>query len=160
MDAVPFIPRQDGQLVVGSIGRLDAMKGHDVLLRAIAQVEGTQAVILGEGEQRQALEQLAINLGISDRVNLLGWVDHPRAYLSAFDIVALPSRSEGFPLAIVEAMLAARPVVATRVGSVAEAVIDNETGLLVEKDDVQGLALAMQRLVDDPILRDRLGQRG
>lgn len=159
-EAIPFIPRTNEQLVVGSVGRLDAMKGHDVLLRAIAHVENIQVVILGEGEQRQTLEQLAINLGIGDRVHLMGWVDNPRAYLPAFDMVAMPSRSEGFPLAIVEAMLAARPIVATRVGSVAEAVIDNETGLLVEKDDVKGLALAIQRLVNDPILRDRLGQRG
>lgn len=160
IDAIPFIPRLNEQVIVGSIGRLDAMKGHDVLLQAIAQVESTQVVILGEGEQRQALEQLAINLGISDRVTLLGWVDNPRAYLPAFDIVALPSRSEGFPLAIVEAMLAARPIVATQVGSVAEAIIDNETGLLVEKDDVKGLASAIRRLVNDPDLRERLGQRG
>ena len=160
IDAIPFIPRKNGQLVVGSVGRLDAMKGHDVLLRAIAQIDQVRVLILGEGEQRQTLEQLALDLGICDRVDLLGWVDDPRAYLPAFDIVALPSRSEGFPLAIVEAMLAARPVVATRVGSVAEAVIENETGFLVEKDDVQGLALALHRLVNNPALRDRFGRRG
>ncbi len=74
--------------------------------------------------------------------------------------MALPSRSEGFPLTVVEAMLAARPIVATRVGSVAEAVIDGKTGLLVEKDDVAGLAAALRRLRDDPALRIRCGQRG
>jgi glycosyltransferase involved in cell wall biosynthesis len=150
----------DGQLVVGSIGRLDAMKAHDVLLRAIAQVEGVRVIILGEGAQRTSLEKLAVELGVSDRMTLLGWVDNPRAHLSEFDAIALPSRSEGFPLAVVEAMLAARPVVATRVGSVAEAVIDGETGLLVDKDDVAGLAAALRRLRDHPALRDRLGHRG
>lgn len=73
--------------------------------------------------------------------------------------MALPSRSEGFPLTVVEAMLAARPIVATRVGSVAEAVIDGETGLLVEKDDVAWLAAALRRL-RDAALRIRAVQRG
>jgi glycosyltransferase involved in cell wall biosynthesis len=148
------------KLTIGSIGRLDAMKGHDVLLRAIASVEGVRLVILGEGDERVNLERLAIELGISDRVDLLGWVENPRAYLPQFDLVAQPSRSEGFPLAIVEAMLAARPVVATRVGSVAEAAIDGETGFLVDKNDVVGLATALRRLRDNPDLRWRFGQRG
>ncbi|MDF5717200.1 MAG: glycosyltransferase [Rhizonema sp. NSF051] len=81
-----------------------------------------RVVILGEGGQRAALEKLAAELGVSDRIQLLGWVDNPRDYLPEFDIFAIPSRSEGFPLAIVEAMLAARPVVETRVGSIPKAV--------------------------------------
>ncbi len=155
----PLCP-SDGRLVVGSVGRLDAMKAHAILLGAIALVEGVCVVILGEGEQRAALEQLAIELGIRDRVDLPGWIDQPRVHLPNFDLFVLPSRSEGFPLAIVEAMLAARPVVATRVGSVAEAVIEGETGLLVEKNDVAGLAAALRRLRDDPVLRERMGQKG
>jgi len=147
-------------LVIGSVGRLDAMKGHDILLRAVAQLDGVQVVILGEGGQRTDLEKLADELKVSDRLDLPGWVDNPRAYLPQFDIFAMPSRSEGFPLAIVEAMLAARPVVATRVGSVAEAVTDGETGLLINKDDVEGLTAALRRLRDDPALRIRLGERG
>lgn len=157
-EPTPLI-RADGQLVVGSIGRLDAMKAHDVLLRAIAQVEGTRAVILGDGDQRTALETLAVELGVSDRFNLIGWVDQPRAYLSEFDIVAMPSRSEGFPLAMVEAMLSARPIIATRVGSMPEAVIDGETGILIEKNDVEGLVRALQRLQGDSLLRLHLGRQ-
>lgn len=160
----PFMNRgargTDGQIVIGSIGRLDAMKGHDLLLRAIAQLEGVRVVILGEGGQRTALEKLATELGVSDRVEFPGWMDNPRAYIPQFDIFAMPSRSEGFPLAVVEAMLAACPVVATRVGSVAEAVSDGETGLLVNKDDVEGLTAALHRLRDDAALRIRLGQCG
>jgi glycosyltransferase involved in cell wall biosynthesis len=155
-----FNIRTDGQIVIGSIGRLDAMKGHDILLQAIAQLDGVRVVILGEGEQRTALEKLAAQLGVSDRLQLLGWVDNPHAYLSQFDIFAMPSRSEGFPLAVVEAMLAALPVVATRVGSIAEAAIDGETGLLVDKDDVEGLRFALRRLRDDSALRIRFGQNG
>jgi glycosyltransferase involved in cell wall biosynthesis len=156
----PLFTGSEKSLVVGSFGRLDAMKGHDLLIRAIAQVEGVQVVIFGEGGQRAVLEKLANELGVSDRVSLLGWVDNPRAYLPQFDIFAMPSRSEGFTLAVVEAMLAGLPVVATNVGSVPEAVIDGETGLLVKKDDVDGLVLALQKLRDNPSLRSSLGQRG
>lgn len=152
--------RPDGTLVVGSVGRLDLMKAHDVLLRAIAQVDGMRVIILGKGEQRPALEKLAAELGVSDRVELPGWVNNPHAYWPELDAVALPSRSEGFPLTIIEAMLAARPVIATSVGSVAEAVVDGETGFLIEKDDVNGLAVALRRLRNDPALRNRLGQQG
>ncbi len=152
-------PQPAGQsLTVGSIGRLDAMKGHDLLLRAIAQVEGLRLVILGEGGQRPVLEQLAQELQITDRVFLKGWVDQPRHFLPSFDLVALPSRSEGFPLVMVEAMLAARPIIATRVGSVPEAIISGETGLLIEKDDLAGLVEALKQLRDRPDLRQHLGQ--
>ena len=156
----PPSARPNGEMMVGSVGRLDLMKGHDVLLNAIAQVEGVRVVILGEGSQHETLDHLAAELGVSDRVELRGWVDNPREYLQEFDVIAMPSRSEGFPLAIVEAMLAARPVVATRVGSVAEAVLDGETGFLIDKDDVAGLATVLHRLRDNPELRIRLGHRG
>lgn len=159
-EPAPWPERPAGQLFVGSIGRLDAMKAHDVLLQAIAQVDGVYCAILGDGDQRLALEQLADELGIRDRVELRGWVEHPREFLGEFDAIVQPSRSEGFPLAIVEAMLAARPVVATRVGSVAEAVLHQETGLLMDKDDVGQLAMALRRLRDQPELRQRLGNRG
>ncbi|MGG6237771.1 glycosyltransferase [Nodosilinea sp. AN01ver1] len=152
--------RKDHRLMIGTVGRMDAVKAHDILLRAIAQVEDAYLIIWGDGAERDALEQLVQDLRIGDRVSLPGWSNTPRAHLPNVDIFALPSRSEGFPLAIVEAMLAARPVVATRVGSVAEAVIEGETGLLVEKDDVMGLVKALRRLQGDAALRDRLGQRG
>lgn len=158
-DSQPVQQRSNSSMMVGSIGRLDAMKAHDILLRALAQVENVQAVILGEGDQRAYLEQLAIDLGICNRVQLPGWVDHPRSYLAKFDVVAMPSRSEGFPLAMVEAMLAEKPVIATRVGSMPEAIVSDETGLLIEKNDIDGLAKALKQLRDQPELRTKLGQK-
>jgi glycosyltransferase involved in cell wall biosynthesis len=106
------------------------------------------------------LERLADELGVADRVDLPGWADAPAAALATFDVFCLPSRSEGFPLSIVEAMLAELPVVATRVGSVAELVVDGRTGLLVERDDVDGLTAALSRLRDDAGLRSRFGAAG
>ncbi len=88
-----------------------------------------------------------------------GWVENPRSRLPEFDVLVMPSRSEGFPLAMVEAMLAARSVIATHVGSMPEAVIDRETGILIEKNDVTGLAKALKQLRDDPQLRLHLGKR-
>jgi glycosyltransferase involved in cell wall biosynthesis len=86
-------------------------------------------------------------------------VDNPRSYLPKFDVVAMPSRSEGFPLAMVEAMLAAKPVVATRVGSIPEAIITGETGILIEKNDISALAQALQQLHDNPQQCQSLGER-
>lgn len=145
-------------ITVGSVGRLDAMKGHDGLLRAIAPLQGVNLVILGDGEQRNALKQLATELGLGDRLQLPGWVNHPSAWLPHFAIFAMPSRSEGFPLAMVEAMLAGCAIVATRVGSMPEAILPGQTGLLVEKDDIAGLTAALRQLQNDAALRSHLGQ--
>jgi len=146
-------------LQIGSIGRLDPMKGHDLLLRAIARVERTRLTIVGEGAYRSQLEQMAAELGLGDRVQMPGWIERPQHHLPTFDVIAQPSRSEGFPLAMVEAMLAARPVIATRVGSVPEAITDGKTGLLIEKDDVESLVQALRRLRDQPDFRLQLGQQ-
>lgn len=156
---VPPLPSTNDHITLASVGRLDAMKAHDVLIQAIAQVENVSAFILGDGELRTELSNLAEQLGVRDRIQFLGWVDNPRDYLAKCDGFVMPSRSEGFPLAMVEAMLAARPVIATRVGSMPEAVIDGETGLLIEKNDVAGLAAAIRHLRDRPDLRQQLGEQ-
>lgn len=151
--------RPMGEMVVGSVGRLDAMKAHDILVRAIAKVAGVRLIILGEGAERANLTQLALELGVSDRMELPGWVEQPRTYLSQFDVVVLPSRSEGFPLAMVEAMLAGRPLIVTSVGSMPEAIREGDTGLLVAPNDVEGLSQALTALRDQPALRQQMGER-
>lgn len=150
---------KDGLLVVGAVGRLDPMKGFDVLLRAASRLNDIQVVIVGEGDERPRLEQLAAEQGVGSRVLLPGWDDNARNWLSSFDVFALPSRSEGFPLALLEAMFAGLPIVASRVGSVAEVITEGETGLLVESGDVQGLVEALARLREDPALRERLKEK-
>jgi glycosyltransferase involved in cell wall biosynthesis len=159
VEPLELLPHPNEDLIVGNIGRLDAMKAQDVLIRAIAQVERVQAFILGDGDQRHALEALANDLGVGDRVHFLGWVDNPRSYLSKFHLIVMPSRSEGFPLAMVEAMLAARPVIATRIGSMPEAIIPGKTGILIEKNDAVGLAEALKQLRDNPGQRLSLGKQ-
>jgi glycosyltransferase involved in cell wall biosynthesis len=138
--------------VVGTVGRLVSQKGHETLVRALVELPGVTAVIVGEGPRRSFLEQLADRLGVRDRLVLPGWDDRARRYLPLFDVFALPSRFEGFPLSILEAMLAGVPVVASTVGSIAEAVEHEATGLLVPPDDPSALAAALRRLLDDPAL--------
>jgi glycosyltransferase involved in cell wall biosynthesis len=149
----------DGRLVVGSLGRLDGQKAYDVLLRAAARLPDVDVEVVGDGADRDALLALAETLGTADRVRLPGWSDAARSALARFDVFCLPSRVEGFPLSIVEAMLAGLPVVATRVGGVPEAVADGKTGLLVPAGDVEALTDALSRL-RDPGLRSSLGAAG
>jgi glycosyltransferase involved in cell wall biosynthesis len=146
--------------VIGAIGRLEPQKGFDVLLRALGEVPQAFAVIVGDGEQRNELRALADSLQIQDRVRWIGWRDDRRSYLPWFDVFVLPSRFEGFPLALLEALLAQKAVVATDVGSVAEAVLHDQTGLLVPSEDPRALAHSIARLLEDDALRTRLGQAG
>jgi len=154
-------PPSSDRPVVGCVGRLDSEKAYDTLLRALPDVEA-EVVLVGEGPERPRLEGLADELGVADRVQFVGWSDDPGALLRTFAVFCLPSRpgTESFPLTILEAMLSGLPVVATSVGSVAEAVLDGETGLLVPPDDPAALAAALRRLLGDPALRAAMGRRG
>ncbi len=143
--------------VVGAVGRLHRHKGLDVLIRAVAQLPDVRLVLVGDGPERGALERLADALDMRARLTVTGWTDEPRTYLPSFDVVALPSRLEGLPLALLEAMLAGRAVVATDVGSVSDAVVDGKTGLIVPVDAPEAMAAALRRLRNDAGLRIRLG---
>ena len=149
-----------GGPVIGAIGRIERQKGFDVLIRALARIDHGSLVLVGDGSERGALEELVRTVGVADRVVWAGWNDDARSYLGSFDVFVLPSRFEGFPLALLEALLARSAVVATDVGSVAEAVFDGETGLLVPPEDPVALAHAIERLLVDADLRRGLGERG
>jgi glycosyltransferase involved in cell wall biosynthesis len=144
--------------VIGSIGRLSPEKGLDVLLRALVDLPGVTAVLVGDGPERDALKRLALELGVADRTIFTGRVPESRVYFPVLDVYVLASHSEGLPLALVEAMLASRPVVATDVGSVPEAIADGETGLLVPPNDADALARAVRSLFDDPARAAALGE--
>jgi glycosyltransferase involved in cell wall biosynthesis len=146
--------------IVGTVGRFEPQKGFDIFIRALRDVPHATGVIVGDGTQREELHALARRVGIEDRILWFGWSEDRRSYLPWFDVFVLPSRFEGFPLALLEALLAERAVVATDVGSVAEAVLDEESGLLVPSDDPDPLAGAIIRLLGDDALRRRLGARG
>jgi glycosyltransferase involved in cell wall biosynthesis len=138
--------------VVLAVCRLEPQKGLDVAVRALPEIRTRQPdavlVVLGEGPQREQLERLARKLDVP--VFLPGRVPDVAAWLGRADLLVHPARWEGFGLALLEAMLASLPVVATRVSSIPEIVVDGETGLLVPAEDVAALAAAVSRVLDDP----------
>jgi glycosyltransferase involved in cell wall biosynthesis len=103
---------------------------------------------------------VARELKVADRLNVTGWVSDAPRRLDEFDVFALPSRWEGMPLSILEAMHAGLPVVATDVGSVAEVVVDGDSGYVVAPGDLAALTDRLQRLLGTPALRHSMGERG
>lgn len=141
------------------VGRLSVEKGLPILFRSIAQLNASnctvELVLMGDGEDRAYLERLARDMGISEQITFLGFVDQKTIAetLKNSDIFVLPSFAEGIPVALMEAMAIGLPVIATAVGGVSELVVDHETGLVVHASDVQGLAAAISEYVDDYNLR-------
>ncbi|MCS6922781.1 MAG: glycosyltransferase [Fimbriimonadales bacterium] len=149
-------------IVVAHVGRFVAVKNHALLLRAFARLRSELPLYLwlvGDGELRAAMEQLAQELGIAARVRFWGIRADAPAIINAADIFAFSSTHEGFGLAVAEAMAAGLPVVATAVGGVPELVEHGVSGLLVPNEDEDALVQALQRLVDDPALRQAMGAR-
>ena len=138
--------------VVGSVGRLVAVKNYSMLIRAFAMLQRADArlVLAGEGPERGALEQLAAELGVAPRVHFLGHRDDVALVLAALDLFALPSRSEGMSNTLLEAMAAGRPVVATRIGGNPEIVRDGLDGELLPSDDAPAFADALGRFALQP----------
>jgi glycosyltransferase involved in cell wall biosynthesis len=155
------IGRQD--LVIGTLGRLAAVKGQQDLVRAfsvlLSVVPEARLLLVGDGEQEVALRSLASDLGVISRCVFGGWRQDVGDVLRAVDIFALPSHNEGMGKALVEAMYLGCPVVATNVGGIPELITDGVEGLLVAPRDPASLAEALQRLVADVALRQRLGSR-
>jgi glycosyltransferase involved in cell wall biosynthesis len=146
---------------VVSIGRLALPKDFGTLLRAVALLPpGTvRLTLLGDGPLRPSLERLAAELRLEDVV-FAGEVEDVRPYLAAADVFVLSSTSEGMPISVLEAMAAGRPIVASNVGGIPEAVVDGATGFLVPAARPDQLADALRQLLEDGDLRRRLGEEG
>lgn len=147
--------------VVASIGRLAAEKGIPTLLSAFARIGETDAsarlVLLGDGEERAALETQARELGIAERVLFAGERRDVRELLPGFDVVASSSLGEGLPLSLLESMCAARALVWTDVDGLSSIVRDDQEALLAPVNDPDAFTAALARAVQDPDLRARLG---
>jgi len=140
--------------VIGNIGRLSREKGIDVLLNASQNFVRPglkyKLIIVGDGPERQYLEDLTSQLHINENVVFVGVTDNVKKFLALFDLYVQPSRSEGLPIAILEAMSAGIPTIATDVGGVSYAVKNLDTGILIPPEDDHALAAAILALMDDP----------
>ena len=159
---VETIRRRYGERLVLAVGRMVGYKGFEHLVAAMAQVRGT-LILIGTGPLRDALERQARDAGLAERVCFLGNVSDIAPFYHAADVFALPSvaRSEAFGLVQLEAMACGKPVVNTRLPTgVVHVSPDGVTGLTVPPGDPGALAGAINRLLDDPALRSRLGRAG
>jgi len=166
-DAVPRPARNPGEFLVTTVGNIRPVKGHDVFIRAAAtivqQFPKVSFSIAGdviEPTYLAELQTLIRDLDLVKHFRFEGSVTNLRQHLAAADIFVLPSRSEGFSNAIIEAMASSLPVVATDVGGNGEAVKDGITGFLVPPEDPDALAAAILRLLSDPFKAKAMGAAG
>lgn len=147
--------------VIGIAARLDPLKDHITLFHAFAKLApaapAPHLVCVGDGPMRRELTDLIRTLGLQDRVHLIGTLTPTINVHQLFDVSVLCSTTEGFPNAVIEAMAAARPVVATRVGGIVDAIEDQETGMLVAPSDADALAAALAQLLGAPDRARALG---
>lgn len=150
--------------VVGILAALRPEKNHELFLRGAAQIlvnhPGARFLVVGDGPRRSELESLAARLGVADAVKFLGSRSDVPELLAAIDVLALTSHNEASPVSILEALSCARPVVASRVGSVAETVVEGETGLLFPAGDEAAYVSAVNCLLNNAEIRQRLGAAG
>jgi glycosyltransferase involved in cell wall biosynthesis len=154
-EALRQIPDTDAQLfkrrfTIGTIGRLSAEKGYDHLIAALGMVRSedidAQLVVIGEGEQRHRLVRLVQRLKLNDHVFFIGYRANARSYIPLFDAYAISSLTEGLPITLLEAMQAGTPVVATRVGGIANVLDGGRAGILVDSADPRSLADGLIKL--------------
>ncbi len=165
--ARPAVGQNDSRVVIGTVGHLAPIKGHDVFVRVAALISAyrkdVQFVIIGEDkspemDHRKSLESLVAGLGLNGIVTMPGWHDDMPAMLSSLTVFVSAARSEPFGLAIVEAMAAGLPIVATASEGALEIIEDGYTGKLVPVEDHEALAQAINTLLDDPAERSRLAR--
>lgn len=152
--------KESGHRVVGYIGQLIQRKGLDILLKAVAKLDWPhlRVAIVGEGEERKSLEGIANSLGIENRVRFFGFRNDRMEFLKGLDAFVLPSRLEGIPRCLMEAMAARIPVVASDTPGCADLIHDEETGLLFRTDDVDSLVKKLRRMLEDDVARARIEQ--
>jgi glycosyltransferase involved in cell wall biosynthesis len=154
----------EGEKVVGVVGSLYPAKGHRYLLAAVQQVLKTSphviVLIIGRGELESPLKEEVKRLGLSQQVRFLGFRNDIPALLALMDVFVLPSLSEGLSIALLEAMSAGKPVLATDVGGNPELVVDGETGFLVPPREAEALAARLLLLLNDKDQARRLGEKG
>ena len=162
-DAInPYVlaSKNSGKFILGYIGQLIARKGLEVLLKALKNVKNIdwELYLVGEGEQRGELQQLCQNMGIADYVHFVGFRQDRLEFLRGFDVFVLPSRLEGIPRCLMEAMAANVPIIASNIPGCNNLVAHEKTGLLHKLDDHHDLTRHIQQLMVSKILRKSLSE--
>ena len=158
-DAIPGLSKTPGELVIGTLAGLRAVKNLPRLVRAFAAMQSkARLVMVGEGPECERIVAEARRLGVAGRLHLPGFLPDPARYIGLFDIFALSSDSEQFPISLVEAMAAGLPAVATNVGDICGMVAEDNRPLIVEKEDEAAFAAALDALVERPDLRAAIGR--
>jgi glycosyltransferase involved in cell wall biosynthesis len=152
----------DSTFVCLYVGRLEAVKGLRILLNAVARLKEsvgrpTRVFLAGDGSERAALESLCQSLNLTETVTFLGERSDVRELLNMADVFVMTSRTEGLPMALIEAMAASLPCVATAVGGI-PAVLSDDAGILVPPDDPDAVAQALTRVAGDDLLRRQLAE--
>jgi len=158
-EAIPGLDPRPGEVVIGTVAGLRAVKNLPRLVRAFARMNHKAAllVIVGEGPESERIAAEARARGVAARVLMPGFLADPARWLGHFDIFALSSDSEQFPISLVEAMAAGLPAVATAVGDVGAIVAPDNAPLIVEPEDEAGFAAALDSLAEQPQLRRAIG---
>jgi glycosyltransferase involved in cell wall biosynthesis len=146
--------------VIAAAGRFVTRKGLDMAIRAVARVPGAILWLMGDGEERQALEALVQAEGVADRVRMLGWVDEPVHHFASADVVLFPSRHEPLGNVVLDAWQAGMPVVATRSEGPGWFIRDGTDGIMADIDNLDAMVAGLAALQDDPALRARYAQAG
>ncbi|MFA5389286.1 MAG: glycosyltransferase family 4 protein [Candidatus Omnitrophota bacterium] len=160
-------PRENsGTVNIGIVGRLVPIKNHKMVLDCACMIKknarsnAIRIIIVGDGELKKELVRYIEELGIKDMVEFRGWVKDLKAIYEELDIAVLTSLNEGTPVSLIEAMAAARPVVATKVGGVSDIVEDGKNGYLAESEDAEEFSKKLSDLIKDPEKRRKFGEYG
>jgi glycosyltransferase involved in cell wall biosynthesis len=146
-----------------SVGRLEKVKNQELLIQAIyaLQTHDIRLILVGDGSERSNLEALIVELGLQEKVMITGFVSEPERYLAKADLFVLPSLSEGFGIAAVEAMLCAVPCLCSKVGGIPEFITEGETGWLFDPSNPEELTQKLQTIINlDPVELAKIGSKG
>ncbi|MCK4257796.1 MAG: glycosyltransferase family 4 protein [Halanaerobiales bacterium] len=152
-----------GKLIIGAIARFETTKGINFLIDAYSSIQekypSLHLVIVGSGSKETELKNQVNQLNLNDKITFTGYQKNVHDYLHIYDIFVIPSLHEAHPLVLMEGMGHDKPIIATEVGGIPEVIEDGKNGLLVPPSNSNALAKAIQKLLDDPILRKNIGEK-
>lgn len=150
----------ENAVIIGMVGRLSYQKAPDVFIKVAAKIKkdipNSYFIIVGSGELESQIISYAKENNLLENLIITGWVNNPMKYVELFDVAILISRWEGFGLVLPEYMIARKPIIASRVDAIPDIIIDHKNGILVEPDDVEGTYQAVNELLKNTRLRNRL----